>query len=349
MTDEEWYGNTPTYTAQPSGGGGGGGGGGKTDGGKKKSKKCGTWDVVCKGKKAVTATVNFVDEHKAVIAGIAVGVAVGLGCGALIGWTGAGTAVLMADGSKKAIEKVGVGDLVLATGPGDGTIALPVTATITGTGDRELVRITVETGGADGPATIVATDNHPFWVPSAGGWVEAGHLLPGQWLQTSAGTWVQIGSVHRGVQPGVTTFNFTVAVSHTYFVLVDRTPVLVHNCPELADAAAKLPKDWPRRSTGILDVGIDQIPLSSGPGGPSNLVANLAGRTAQNFDHVETHAAAFLRSNLHLRKAVLYVQNAKNVMCGGCADNLRTMLPKDVKLWVYVNGKPWGTFTGNSL
>ena len=119
---------------------------------------------------------------------------------------------------------------MLAAKPGNATSAQPVTATITSTGDRELVRITVKTGDADEPETITATDNHQFWVPSAGGWVDAGHLLPGQWLQTSAGTWVQIVSVQRDHHPHVTTFNLTVAVSHTYYVLAGQTTVLVHNC-----------------------------------------------------------------------------------------------------------------------
>jgi RHS repeat-associated protein len=90
LTDEEWYGNTPTYVDTSGSAGGNGGGGGKKNNGNKAKKKCGTWDLVCKGKKAAAATANWVDDHKAVIAGIAVGVVVGLGCGALIGWTGAG-------------------------------------------------------------------------------------------------------------------------------------------------------------------------------------------------------------------------------------------------------------------
>ncbi|MEU7585194.1 polymorphic toxin-type HINT domain-containing protein [Micromonospora sp. NPDC049230] len=52
-----------------------------------KPKKCG-WG--CKFKKPFTATANWVDDHKATIAGVAVGVAVGVGCGFAIGWTGAG-------------------------------------------------------------------------------------------------------------------------------------------------------------------------------------------------------------------------------------------------------------------
>jgi RHS repeat-associated protein len=52
-----------------------------------KHKKCG-WG--CKFKKPFTATANFVDNHKAAIAGVVTGVVVGIGCEAAIGWTGVG-------------------------------------------------------------------------------------------------------------------------------------------------------------------------------------------------------------------------------------------------------------------
>jgi len=54
---------------------------------KDKPKKCG-WS--CKIKKGITSGANWIDDHKAAIAGAVVGVAVGAGCGALIGWTGVG-------------------------------------------------------------------------------------------------------------------------------------------------------------------------------------------------------------------------------------------------------------------
>ncbi|SBT53106.1 polymorphic toxin-type HINT domain-containing protein [Micromonospora auratinigra] len=47
-------------------------------------------DWKCKLHHGFTATANWVDDHKAAIAGAAVGVVVGVGCGAAIGWTGVG-------------------------------------------------------------------------------------------------------------------------------------------------------------------------------------------------------------------------------------------------------------------
>jgi hypothetical protein len=145
-----------------------------------------------------------------------------------------GTAVLLANGHPRPIEKLERGDLVVATDPLTGVRAVkPVTATISAVGDKRLVDITIDTDGSRGKdaATITATHNHPFWVPAVSAWVDAEHLSSQQWLRTSAGTLVQISAVrHRTANTRV--HNLTVADIHTYHVLAGRTPVLVHNCGE---------------------------------------------------------------------------------------------------------------------
>ncbi|WP_328461678.1 HINT domain-containing protein [Actinoplanes sp. NBC_00393] len=142
-----------------------------------------------------------------------------------------GTPVLLADGTTRAIEKLAVGDEVLATDPISGvTAGKAVTDTIIGSGDKQLVDITVDTDGTRGvaTATITATHNHPFWVPALSEWVEAERLSPQQWLRTSAGTLVQISAVgHRSVQMVV--HNLTVADIHTYYVVAGSASILVHN------------------------------------------------------------------------------------------------------------------------
>ncbi|MDE3722892.1 polymorphic toxin-type HINT domain-containing protein [Nocardiopsis sp. N85] len=75
---------------------------------------------------------------------------------------------------------------------------------------------------------IVATDGHAFWVPESKSWVDAIDLAPGMWLQTSAGTWVQINAIQAWSQPA-TVHNLTVQGVHTYHVLAGKTPALVHN------------------------------------------------------------------------------------------------------------------------
>jgi hypothetical protein len=149
-----------------------------------------------------------------------------------------GTQVLLADGTRRAIEELRIGDQVLATDPVTGTtVAKPVTDTITGFGDKELVDITVDTDGARGTdtASITATGNHPFWVPKLSEWVDAANLSAGQRLRTSAGTTVQIAAVRHSVAQA-RVHNLTVADIHTYYVVAGTASVLVHNAGCDADS-----------------------------------------------------------------------------------------------------------------
>ncbi|MFI5495785.1 polymorphic toxin-type HINT domain-containing protein [Actinoplanes sp. NPDC051859] len=141
------------------------------------------------------------------------------------------TPVLMADGSRKPIAQVRVGDKVRATDPETGrTAAKPVTATIVGSGAKKLVDITVDTDGDKGKATakLIATDRHPFWVPQSRIWTDATALAPGMRLQSAAGEQIEIEGVQRR-SAKATVHNFTVAGFHTYYVLAGNTSVLVHN------------------------------------------------------------------------------------------------------------------------
>ncbi|WP_345542249.1 polymorphic toxin-type HINT domain-containing protein, partial [Streptomyces chitinivorans] len=186
-----------------------------------------------------------------------------------------GTLVLMADGSRRPIEEIKVGDKVLATDPKTGeTKAKTVTATIIGDGAKDLVKVTIRTteatpsavvagdrdgsGGDQSPptstadhgdrgdrdgadtsatASVVATDGHPFWVPELGEWLDADELKSGQWLQTSSGTWVQITAIESWTQRA-TVHNLTVEGIHTYHALAGATPLLVHNCNDGKDKYA---------------------------------------------------------------------------------------------------------------
>ncbi|WP_404957165.1 polymorphic toxin-type HINT domain-containing protein [Streptomyces sp. 147326] len=143
-----------------------------------------------------------------------------------------GTKVLMADGSSKPIEEVQLGDRVVATNAESGaTSSQPVVAQIIGEGQKNLVEITIDTDGDNGDASekLTATDGHPFWAPALDRWLKATDLTAGQWLQTSAGTWVQVTDVRRWTQQKQVR-NLTVASEHTYYVLAGAAAVLVHNC-----------------------------------------------------------------------------------------------------------------------
>ncbi|MEU6408840.1 RHS repeat-associated core domain-containing protein [Microbispora sp. NPDC046933] len=143
----------------------------------------------------------------------------------------AGTLVVMADGSRKPISAVRVGDKVLAADPETGeTRPEEVTGLITGEGDKQLIHITVDTDGPGGTATgtVTATDGHPFWEPVLEKWLTADRLKPGMWLRTGAGTHVQVTAVTRETAH-TRVYNLTVAHLHTYHVLAGSTPILVHN------------------------------------------------------------------------------------------------------------------------
>jgi RHS repeat-associated protein len=143
-----------------------------------------------------------------------------------------GTKVLMADGTRKAIEEIKVGDKVVATNPETGkTEAKPVITLISSKGEKRLVQIDVVAGESkSGKAgAVLATDQHPFWVESERRWIDADQLKPGMWLRAGAGAFTQISAIETQFAQKQRVHNLTVADTHTYYVLAGATPVLVHN------------------------------------------------------------------------------------------------------------------------
>ncbi|MEU2180013.1 polymorphic toxin-type HINT domain-containing protein [Streptomyces thermolilacinus] len=164
-------------------------------------------------------------------AGAVVGAGAGAAAGKVLGKCHsflAGTGVLLADGTRKAIEDVEVGDVVVTTDTETGeTVTKRVTETITTEDDKDFTEITVLTDR--GHSSIVATDTHPFWVPGLREWVPAGDLRLGQTLRTSTGTHVQITALSYYTKRQ-RTHDLTIQDVHAYYVLAGATPVLVHNC-----------------------------------------------------------------------------------------------------------------------
>ncbi|MEU7907726.1 polymorphic toxin-type HINT domain-containing protein [Actinoplanes sp. NPDC049118] len=141
-----------------------------------------------------------------------------------------GTKVLMADGSSKNIEDVELDDEVRATDPKTGEDgARPVTALITGHGDKHLVKVSVDVDG-DGTAddSLTATDGHPFWVESERQWLTAAELKTDMALLTPDGARVTVIAVVAW-DAVATVHNLTVDDIHTYYVTVGDAKVLVHN------------------------------------------------------------------------------------------------------------------------
>ncbi|WP_228644956.1 DNRLRE domain-containing protein [Microtetraspora sp. AC03309] len=143
-----------------------------------------------------------------------------------------GTEVLMADGAHKPIEKIEIGDRVIATDPISGdTVTRPVVALIVGEGDKDLVRIAVDTDGrGDGEIGIVdATDHHPFWVSGQDHWLNASQLYPGARLITPDGKAVEILAISKSSKLSQKVYNLTISDIHTYYVAAGAADVLVHN------------------------------------------------------------------------------------------------------------------------
>lgn len=138
-----------------------------------------------------------------------------------------GTQVLLADGTTRAIEDIRIGDQIAASNPHTRLTATRlVTNTFTTEGDKDFTQITVAT--EHGPATITATDNHPFWLADDQQWKNAGDLRDGDELRIPNGASVAVAEV-RDQQGPQRTHDLTVNGLHTYYVLAGATPVLVHN------------------------------------------------------------------------------------------------------------------------
>jgi len=142
-----------------------------------------------------------------------------------------GTNVVLADRTTKPIDRIAVGDLVLATDPVAGTTAArPVTHLITGSGVKHVVALTLApTGGPGaGQPVIETTDGHPFWVVGPRKWTDADHVKIGDSLLAADGRTVSVVKIDRRDED-TSVYNLTVDGLHTYYVQADGTSVLTHN------------------------------------------------------------------------------------------------------------------------
>ncbi|WP_225889198.1 RICIN domain-containing protein [Streptomyces resistomycificus] len=138
-----------------------------------------------------------------------------------------GTQVLMADGSRKAIQDVRIGDRVLAADPRTGrSAAQPVTDTF-----RHDTRRLVDIGVAGG--SLTSTAGHRFHVEDRG-WTLVSDLRVGDRLRSPDGTLRTVTDLRdrAGLAP-LEVFDLTVDEVHTFYVGTEGPrpqDVLVHNC-----------------------------------------------------------------------------------------------------------------------
>ncbi|WP_143022850.1 Hint domain-containing protein [Lentzea jiangxiensis] len=151
------------------------------------------------------------------------------------------TTVLMADGSRKPIQDIRLGDKVLATNPLTGeTAAKEVTDVRSYKTDATLYEVHV--GTDSGVGKIVATDEHPFWVTTVGRWIGTEDLKPGyRFLTADNRPATMLGK--RTFAGSKLVYNLTVDGLHTYFVgaagrKAAAADLLVHNeDPEISIAS----------------------------------------------------------------------------------------------------------------
>ena len=132
------------------------------------------------------------------------------------------TLFLMADGTKKPIRDVKLGDEVVAADPETGKpLPRKVVDLIRHRGWHTMVAVRL----ADGTA-IDATDHHPFWDASRGTWVDAIDLEPGSVVIDANDDRLTVASLVVSEQD-LTAYNLIVAHLHTYHAGDDS--ILVHN------------------------------------------------------------------------------------------------------------------------
>lgn len=142
-----------------------------------------------------------------------------------------GTRVLMADGTRRPIRDVRVGDLVLAGDPDTGgLIPQPVTDTFRHD-TAHLIDVTVAGGGV-----LTSTAGHRVYVTGRG-WVTVSDLRTGDALRTSDGSVRTVTALldREGLAPREV-YDLTVDSLHTFFVRPQggrATDVLVHNCTNI--------------------------------------------------------------------------------------------------------------------
>ncbi|MFD9284458.1 RICIN domain-containing protein [Streptomyces mirabilis] len=156
------------------------------------------------------------------------------------------TEVLMADGSRRPISQVDVGDRLTAMDPATGRLQ---TRQVTDTfkhDTQRLVAITVADGGK-----LASTAGHKFYVVDRG-WTLVSDLRVGDRLRTPDGSVHPVTALldRSGLTPRAV-YDLTVDDLHTFFVLAGATPILVHNCKVALgwqrdgalDAWARLPEN----------------------------------------------------------------------------------------------------------
>jgi hypothetical protein len=177
-------------------------------------------EVYISGNKALATTYREEDitliDQSAIPPGLVATGAGGTGGGGSYDCLAAGTMV-WTDSGRRAIEKIQVGDLVLAQDPDTGELAYKPVLTTTVRPKSRLTKISI--GGEE----IQTSGGHLFWV-SGDGWVKSRNVKSGAQLHAVNGS-ATVSTVDKGYE--AETYNLVVADFHSYFVGASK--VLCHD------------------------------------------------------------------------------------------------------------------------
>lgn len=176
--------------------------------------------VGAKGLKAAKGADKGAEVGKGIKTGGGGGTRANKGCNSFTGRT----PVLLANGKRKPIAEVRVGDLITTTDTKTGkTLKRRVTRLIIGHGKKTLVRIRLR------GHVLTATAGHPIWVTSKHRWTRARNLRGGDRLRDPNGRLATVQGTRTVVAANRTVYNFTVEDTHTYYVAAGKSWALVHN------------------------------------------------------------------------------------------------------------------------
>ena len=187
---------------------------------------------------------------------------------------------------------------------------------IEGYGTKELVDITV-----DGD-TVVATDEHPFWVVGgdSGAWVDAEDLRAGDVLLTPQGV-TRIDEVEHRIVFDHTVHNLTIAGLHTYHVAIGDHDVLTHNEDYLCELELRYKDGWTSEQVNAADVKVEALNQAASEGLLTKSVSDRSG----------TSASATWRSAGNEAPSGYDIDHVIELQLGGL-DDLGNMSPLDLSV-----------------
>lgn len=218
------------------------------------------------------------------------------------------TLVLLADGTKRPIAALQVGDRVWSTDPDTGQTGGQLVQAVLVNHDTDLLDLTV-TNPADVTSVVHTTAKHPFYSPirteartagdrvtglanttgtvdaPAAGWVDAQDLRPGDQLATPFRDSVAHVAGSTPVSGSADMWDLTIETTHTFYIATPTANVLVHNCPTPAATphgpqTPKIGADTPVTSTAGVRPGniprSERVPPASASARDAALEASAA-------------------------------------------------------------------------